>query len=169
MRDASLQGEASDELLSAWFAEYGDAVLRMCYVYLRDSALAEDAMQDTFIKAWRGMKGLRGDSSPKTLIMRIAMNTCKDYRRTAWFRHVDRAASAEDMPLARQTVSDESRMLFDELIGLPEKLKQVVLLYHYQNMTLEETAKALGISRAAVSGRLQKAYALLRSHTEKEE
>ncbi len=169
MHDASLPGEPPEYQLSAWFSEYGDSVLRMCYVYLKDRQLAEDAMQDTFIKAWRSMDKRRGTSSVKTWIMRIAINTCKDYKRAAWFKHVDRAASAESYALSAQPVETDSRILFDDLMQLPDKLKQAVLLHHYQGMTLDETASALSISRSAVSGRLSKAYSMLRGFLEKED
>ena len=59
-----------------------------------------------------------------------------------------------------------SRELFLTVMGLPDKYKQVVLLYHYQNMTMEEVADALRVSRPAVSRRLKKAYELLRAELE---
>ena len=88
----------SEVQLEAWITEYGDAVLRMCYLYLADRTLAEDALQDTFMKVWRGMDGRRNESSAKTWILRIAINTCKDYKRTAWLKHVDRSIAIEDLP-----------------------------------------------------------------------
>ena len=63
-------------------------------------------------------------------------------------------------------VSDESRSVFFEVMQLPDKLKQVILLYYYHGMNLEETAGILRISRAAVQKRLKKAYELLRIQLE---
>lgn len=142
--------------------EYGSDVLRVCAAYLCDRALAQDAVQDTFVKVWRKMDGYRSESSAKTWIMRIAINTCKDYKRTAWLRRVDRTTPAEALPLAAEDASAESRALFEDVLRLPDKLKQPVLLYHFQAMTLAQTAQALGVSRSAVQDRLKKAYALLR-------
>ena len=125
----------SEIRLKEWISRYSDDVLRTCFVLLSDQSLAEDAMQDTFTKAWKNMSQFEGreNASPKTWLMRIAVNTCKDYRRTQW---------------------------------LPDKYKQVVLLYHYQSMTMEEVADALRVSRPAVSRRLKKAYELLRAELE---
>ena len=80
-----------EERLRCWIDVYSDAILRTCFLYLSDRAQAEDALQDTWMKAWRYMgeyerKGVQND---KAWLMRIAINTCKDYRRTAWFRHID--------------------------------------------------------------------------------
>ena len=63
---------------------------RLCYLYLHDQAMAEDAVQETFLKVYRSLKDFRGEASEKTYLTRIAINTCKDMLRTGWFRHIDR-------------------------------------------------------------------------------
>ncbi|HPJ03157.1 MAG TPA: sigma-70 family RNA polymerase sigma factor [Candidatus Limiplasma sp.] len=158
MDDALVPSEVQ---LEAWLTEYGDAVLRTCYLYLADRTLAEDALQDTFIKVWRGMNGRRGESSVKTWILRIAINTCKDYKRTAWLRHVDRSKPVEALPLSSADTTEESRELFDAVMRLPAKYKQAILLYHFHNLTMAETADVLKTSRSTVQNRLHKAYTLL--------
>ena len=77
---------------------YGDALVRMCCLYLNDASLAQDAAQDTFIKAWRNLGQFRGECDERTWLMRIAINTCRDYHRTAWLRHVDRGTPLEALP-----------------------------------------------------------------------
>ena len=54
-------------------------LLRTCYLLLKDAALAEDALQETFVKAWRSYGSYRGEASEKTWLMRIAVNTCRDH------------------------------------------------------------------------------------------
>ena len=163
MHNSMTHGLAPAAKLEEWFALYGDAVLRTCYMYLSDRALAEDATQDTFIKAWRGMEKFEGrnDSSAKTWILRIAINTCKDYRRTAWFKHVDLSRALEELPPAIRDVTGESRAMFMDVMRLPATLKQAILLYHFNDLTLNETAQALHVSRSTIQNRLHKAYALL--------
>ena len=79
---------------------FGTDLYRTCFVYLSDAHLAEDAMQETFIKAWRARETFRGQASPKTWLTRIAINVCKDMLRTGWFRQVDRKISLDDLPEA---------------------------------------------------------------------
>ena len=67
--------------------QYGSSLLRMSALYLKDADLAQDAVQETFIKAYRHLKDYRGDSSEKTWLTTICVNTCRDMLRTAWFRH----------------------------------------------------------------------------------
>ena len=80
-----------EELLALMVAQYEVALLRTCYMYLRDKGLAEDATQETFLKAYKALDTFRGESSEKTWLMRIAMNTCRDMKRNAWFRYMDRS------------------------------------------------------------------------------
>ena len=69
--------------LTVMVRQYEKDLLRMCCVYLRDITLAQDAVQDTFLKAYQAMASFRGEASEKTWLMTIAMNVCRDYRRSA--------------------------------------------------------------------------------------
>ena len=61
---------------------------RLCYLYLHDEDMAEDAVQETFLKMFRSMNDYRGDANERTYLTRIAINTCKDMLRSGWFRHI---------------------------------------------------------------------------------
>ena len=71
---------------------------RLCCLYLHDALLAQDAVQETFLKAYRRLDSFRGEASEKTWLYRIAVNTCRDMARGGWFRHVDRAVEIETCP-----------------------------------------------------------------------
>ena len=134
---------APEEKLAQWIRDYQAALLRSCYLYLQDRGLAEDAVQETYLKAYQHWADFRAESSEKTWLFRIAINTCRDMRRSAWFRHRDR----------RLTLL---------VANLPRKLKEVVLLYYYQDFSVTEIAQALSISQSSVSGRLKRAREALR-------
>lgn len=164
MDDADAPGALQAQRLENWISQYSDAILRMCFVYLRDTGLAEDALQETFLKAWKHMDQFRGseDAGAKAWLMRIAVNICHDYHRSRWFRHTDRSRTPEDLPPGMVAVLPEDQALLTDVYNLPEKEKQVILLYYYQELTLQETADALGLSRSAAHKRLAKARRLLR-------
>lgn len=145
-------------------AEHADAILRMGYVILLDRQQAEDAMQETFLKAWRHFDQFTGGRilNEKAWLMRIAINVCRDYRRGRWFRHVDQRTPLSDLPQRYIEVLPEDHSLLMDVCSLPERYKQVLLLYYYQEMTLSETGDALGISPSAVRKRLLKAQELLK-------
>lgn len=146
--------------------QYGEALLRMCAVYLRDAALAQDAVQETFVKVYKAMNSFRGESDEKTWLMRIAINTCKDMRRAAWFRYVDRRVALENIPQPVIDLSVEQEDLALAVSQLPSKDLEVVLLYYYQGMTILEMAEVLKIPNQTVSHRLKHARDMLRTMLE---
>ena len=154
----------SETRLKEWISRYSDDVLRTCFVLLSDQSLAEDAMQDTFTKAWKNMSQFEGreNASPKTWLMRIAINVCRDYQRKRWFRHIDMRHALEDLPQGMMTVLPEDRELMLDILRLPDDLKKPLILYYYQDMNLQETADALGISKSTVHTRLKKAEQALK-------
>ena len=146
---------------------YQTSLLRMCYLNLQDIGLAEDAVQETFIKAYRALSSFRNESNLKTWLMKIAINTCHDMQRGSWWKHINRAVTLDRLNSASPSVSDDVISLNMEIAKLPMKLREVVLLYYYQNMTTEEIADALRIAPSTVSSRLKKAREKLR-HAMKE-
>lgn len=146
--------------------QYEKDLLRMCCVYLQDLSLAEDAVQETFLKVYKNLNDFRDDCNEKTWLMRIAINTCKDMRRSAWFRFVDRRVTLDRLPTPSSPSSIASIELTMEVMRLPRKLMEVILLYYYQGMKVSEIAQALGISRPAVSQRLKKARGKLHAALE---
>lgn len=143
--------------------EYGDALLRMCFLYLKDHAMAEDAVQETFLRAFRHQDDFQGKSSVKTWITRIAINVCKDILTDPWARH----RSGEDLPdeaTPEPSFSSEDRYVISgKIANLPPKYKEVILLHYYQELKLSEIAEILGESEATVKTRLKRARDMLRS------
>lgn len=147
--------------LERMMEQYGNDLLRICCVYLKDASMAEDAVQETFIKAYRHMASFRGDCSEKTWLVSIAVNTCRDMRRSAWFRYVDRSVDMEKLGIVAEPQEKRSTLL-REIMVLPRKQMEVILLRYYAEMTQSEIAKLLSISEAAVSKRLARARNMLR-------
>lgn len=146
-----------DHKLERLMKQYGPDVYRMCYVILRDRTLAEDAGQDTFVKAYRKFDTLRKEdaASEKAWLMRIAINTCKDYRRASWFRLARQQVEMEELPddMAYEMTLTH-KVLSESLLKLPTKYKEVLLLFYYQDMTYEEIGEVLGVGRSTVHNRL---------------
>ena len=147
-------------------AEQQTALLRMCYLYLHDMQLAEDAVQETFLKAYRTLEQFRGEASIKTWLTRIAMRTCCDMRRSFWFRRMDRRITPEMLPDQPQEADEDETALTLAVMNLPKKAREVILLYYYQDMNVSEIADALGVTQPTVSYRLKRAREKLRQELE---
>ena len=156
----------AEETLHRMMDSYGEGVLRMCYLQLRDTMLAEDAAQDTFFKAYQKLDGFRGDCSEKTWLIRIAINTCRDYQRRAWLKRMDRSVDVETLVLPGEPVEAADDTVIRAVMALPPRSREVVLLRYYQEMQLEEISRVLGIPQGTVTSRLNRARSKLRRQLE---
>lgn len=141
-------------------------LLRLCFAYLHDEELAKDAVQDTFIKVYRHLPEFQNASSEQTWVFRIAINVCKDMKKTPWFRHVDQSVTLDMLPEPIAANNDNERELTVQIMQLPPKLREVALLCWFQGMTYESAAETLGISFQAVGSRLNRARKKLREYLE---
>ena len=151
-----------EERINRLIRDYERDLLRLCCVYLRDISLAEDAVQETFIKAYKGLHTFRGESGEKTWLYRIAINACKDMRRGSWFRVVSREVNLDELQIPARGPEDARSALAEEIMRLPRKYREVIVLYYYEDMKLAEIAKAIGVSAMTVSRRIDKARNLLK-------
>ena len=145
---------------------YGDEIKRFCTLQLRDPFQAEDAAQDTFVKAWKALDTFRNESSQKTWLMHIAVNTCRDYQRTGWFRHMDRRMTPDDLPEQTQEDTVPDGEVTEAIRSLPSGLRMIILLRYYEGLSLNETATAAGVSLATIKRQISKANRLLRERLE---
>jgi len=150
------------ERLTELMREHGNAIFRMCYMHLHDVQLAEDAAQETFLKAYRHLGSFRGECSEKTWLTGIAINVCRDLLRTAWLRRVDRSVDISLLPECAQADEYRDPTVLTQVMQLPAKLREVILLRFYQEMSIKETADALHIGVSAVKARQKKAGDILR-------
>jgi RNA polymerase sigma-70 factor (ECF subfamily) len=157
--------------IQQWIDLYGDDVLKIAYMYLRDKSKAEDAFQEVFLRAFRQMDTFRGDSSVKTWLLRITMNVCKDLRRSFWFRRVwtgklpERTAD-DGLPEQQVIEREQNRGLWEQVLDLPSPLKDVIILYYYQELDVKEIARVLEVPEGTVRSRLHRARERLKKNLE---
>ena len=155
-----------EEKLHQMIDKYEKDLIRMCCAYLRDLSMAEDAVQETFLKAYKGLDSFRGNSSEKTWLIRIAINVCNDIRRNSWFRFIDQKIDVERLQIPKWEQNDVSISLMMEIMRLPRKYMEAILLYYYEDMKVAEIAEMLGISDTVISRRLKKAREMLKGMLE---
>jgi len=156
------KAENREEILRRLMETYEIPVRRMCYMYLKDEHLAKDAVQETFLKAYLALDAFRGDCSEKTWLIRIAVNVCHSMRRTSWMRFVDRRVSLDTLPEPVTQADYGMTELTLDIMRLPRKYMDVVLLHDYQGFTVREAGEMLNIPHQTVISRLKKAHQLLR-------
>jgi RNA polymerase sigma-70 factor (ECF subfamily) len=157
----------------AWahlYRRHYDEVYRYVLYLQGDSAIAEDLVQETFVRAMRGMRGYRGQASFSTWLHRIAINVARrHWRRTsARQRTVEgfaratggqgRAPSPEDV----HTDASRARALLTALETLAPKLREAFVLRDLLGMASSEAAQLLDISPGHLAVRSHRARAKLR-------
>jgi RNA polymerase sigma-70 factor (ECF subfamily) len=154
-----------------------------CYRMLASFDEAEDAVQETFLKAWRGRSGFDGGSQFRAWLYRIATNVCLDMlrrssRRTSassfaevpWLQPypdllLEAAAPGDEQPeavaISRETIS---LAFLAALQVLPPRQRAALIARDVLGWSASETASALGTSVAAANSALQRARATMQSH-----
>ena len=145
--------------------KYGTEILRLCYLYLKDYQLAEDAFQDTFLKVYNNFHKFNGLSTEKTWITRICLNTCKNYLRNPWKWKVKLGnTELNQNEISDQEIFDELEKseLFSSIMNLKQTYKDIILMYYYQQLSVKEISQILGISESNAFTRLSRARQLLK-------
>lgn len=140
---------------------YHGRILRLCQVLLSDSAEAEDAAQDAFIKAYESLSSFRGDAAFSTWITRIAHNQCLDRLRRRSRRKTDSLTAIDEssLPAVQEIENDDAQRA---LAALRPEYKEILALREVAGLTYEEIAANLRCSLDAVKARLRRARKELR-------
>ena len=152
--DRALREPDAREEIGRLMAEYGDGILRQCLLMLGDLSQAEDAAQETFVRAWQSYGGFRAEASEKTWLTAIAANVCRNLLRSPWNRRRVDLSFLEDRPVTAEEPDDT---VLQAVLSLPVKYRQVVVLYYYRECSPGEIAEMLGLPQGTVSVRLKRA------------
>lgn len=151
---------------------YGDYILRLCYTYTKDWQIAEDLTQETFIRYYNAQRNFRHDAEVKTYLYRIAINRCKSYLTSLRFKQFifqDFASKMKAKEDVESTIErkEQAYALFKLIEMLPLKYREVIVLYHYFEMTTLEISNILKVSENTVKTRLRRGRKQLSNKLEK--
>ena len=173
MEHAAVPGMAPEQILQAWIDRYAATILKTCFVCLSDRAQAEDATQDTFIKAITNLQEGKYNVIGKFSfwLYRIAHNVIMDTFRMQKNEHVIEATPGNDlsklkseavMDINRENEYVNSQVLRDVrhmMDRLPTPQREVVYMRFYQELSFKEIAEVTGVSINTSLGRMR--YALI--------
>ena len=158
------------DLTRALYEQYANQIFRYCLHQLGSREEAEDAVQSTFLNAFRGIKRGVVPELESAWLFKIAHNVCLSRRRTTWRR--GRIESPTDFDVVEELAPAPSRRA-DELIGLqdvleqmPENQRRAILLREWQGLSYREIAEELELSQAAVETLIFRARRALASGLE---
>jgi RNA polymerase sigma-70 factor (ECF subfamily) len=152
-------------------------IFRFLLASMRDVDLAETLTQECFLKAHRNWSRFRGDSSPMTWLMRIAINLQKDHwrnRRMQFWRStrtnaIDLDEASEWLPSGERTAEqqilarEQVAQVWNVVANLSERQRTVFLLRYVEERELSEIAQATGLSEGTVKAHLSRALGKVRA------
>lgn len=162
--------QPEESLLEVAVRDHARLVYRIAYSVLRNAAEAEDAVQEVFLRALRYDKKLAGVEDRKAWLARIAWRVAVDHRGQGT-QHAARNAEAPDGELLHSTEPGAERLLLERergeflqrlIAGLPEQLRDPLVLSALEELSPREIGTMLGISEAAVRSRAFRARQILR-------
>ena len=129
---------------------------------------ADEATQETFVKAWSALSGFRGESRLSTWLVRIALNTARSIprgrRQAADAAGLVGAPDPSESPLSTLERGESRRRVRRAVATLPPRQREVVTLKVYSDLTYEEVAAVMGLTVGAVKAHFHQAVANLRRH-----
>jgi RNA polymerase sigma-70 factor (ECF subfamily) len=151
--------------------KYQHRIAKLVSRYVSDRAEVEDVTQEAFIKAFRAIKGFRGESAFYTWLYRIAINTAKNYlvalgRRPPSADIEAEEAEASDAGIGMRDIATPERQLLAEEIGrtvervmaaLPEDLRTALTLREIDGLSYEEIAEVMDCPIGTVRSRIFRA------------
>jgi RNA polymerase sigma-70 factor (sigma-E family) len=132
------------------------ALLRTAYLLTHDHALAEDLLQTALAKAWFSWRRVRGE--PEPYVRRILVNTYA----TWWRRRWNGEQPTETLPERAVEDATDPTDLWTAMERLPRRMRAVIVLRFFEDLTEAQTADALGCSVGTVKSQTSKALAKLR-------
>ncbi len=167
-----------EETRDKWFEnimdQYGDRLTKLSYNYLKDWNLAEDIVQDVFITCYKKYDKMSEVVSFKAWIYRITINKCKDMLKSSLFKKViinpdlfKRIISSEVTPEMRVMKKNEEEYLSICVLELPLKYREVITLFYYEELPIDEISELLKIKRNTVKTRLSRARLKLKTNLER--
>ncbi|MDO7485777.1 sigma-70 family RNA polymerase sigma factor [Peribacillus frigoritolerans] len=165
------QMKDDESLLDEMMSLYGQDILQLVYSYVKDAVVAEDLTQEIFIKCYKALPTYNQQSNIRTWLWRIAINHCKDYRKSWYFRKVSTAEEEQEWTstdnVEEEVIQqDEDRQLAVAVMELPIQYRELIYLHYFQEMKLKEISEITGVKLGTVKTRMRQAKRRLKTYWE---
>ncbi len=158
--DSGGRVEPEHDRATATFDEFvaarSRALLRTAYLLTHDHALAEDLLQTALTKAWFAWKRIHGE--PEPYVRKILVNTYASWWRRKW----NGEQPTDSLPEPPVEDLADPTDLWAAMGRLPRRMRAVVVLRYFEDLTESQTAEVLGCSVGTVKSQASKALAKLR-------
>jgi RNA polymerase sigma-70 factor (ECF subfamily) len=160
-----LERDRQKELFACVVTEHSHAMFRAARAVLDSDTDAQDAVGEAILRAWQSWGSLRKREAARAWLLRITVNCAYEQRRKA-----GRTVPLDECEGALGGAEDRHYVdLWDAVLALPEEQRSAVTLFYYEDLTLAQIAKILGVAQGTVKSRLSRARGRLRELLREEE
>ncbi|WGG45409.1 sigma-70 family RNA polymerase sigma factor [Rossellomorea sp. DA94] len=165
--------EESNPEISELMDRYGKQLMNLAYTYCKDWSMSEDIVQEVFFSAFRNTDTFKGRSSYKTWLYAITINKSKDLLRKPFMkepffqRMKNKVTPTHPTPEQHVIQMEGQHGLAVEVMGLPIKYREVIILYYYEDLSTKEVASLLKIPHSTAKTRIQRGRMALRKQLER--
>ncbi|MBN8209177.1 sigma-70 family RNA polymerase sigma factor [Bacillus sp. NTK071] len=163
------------QLIEELMDQYGEALLRLSYTYVKDWGKAEDVVQEVFLACFLKLSTFRGEASLKNWIYRIAINRCHDYVKSWSFRNIIPSniiikliKNHDPSPEITVVKNEASLHLRNEILRLPLKYRETFILFYHEDLSIRDISSLLDTKEATIKSRLYRARSLLETRLNQE-
>ncbi len=157
--------EGNKDALDNLIRRYYDQIYAYCFHHTNDSGAAEDLCQDTFVSMLEHIGEYKHYNKFLNFLYVIAGNKCKDYFKKKKPIYMDEMPKKEQGGQIQSEL--EEGIVIKQLVnGLPEELREVIILRFYMELRYQDIAKILQISNSLVKYRVKKAISYLQTEME---
>ncbi|MBE4909092.1 sigma-70 family RNA polymerase sigma factor [Bacillus luteolus] len=142
---------------------FGEEIKRLIFSFTKNWTVTEDLTQEVFVSVYLHLEGFREESQIKTWVYRIAINKSKDYLRSWAYRKMvitdsftqekDYLNEQPDILLVKNL---ENQQLFEQVMKLPLKYREVIILFYLKELSIEEVSEMLQLNTSTVKTRLKR-------------
>lgn len=160
------------EMLESIMIEYGSEIKRLVYSYIKNPSDADDVTQEVFVTVYRKLDTFQGKSTLRSWVYAIAINKCKDYLRSWKVRNIKlkgkleqfvKSAAHSYTPEQHIIEKNEEQQLLNQVLSLPIKYREVIILYYFEEFSVHEIADFLSINQNTVRTRLNRGRGKLKN------
>ena len=139
--------------------KYGDSIYRIALVHTQNEMDAQDIVQEVFLKFARNASQFQSDEHIKAWLIRVAINMCTDLKRSAWNR---KTPELNDEYLQAEEFTTGESELYQAVMSLPVKYKDVIHLFYYEGYSIKEISRITEQKENAVKTQLSRGRVLLK-------
>jgi RNA polymerase sigma-70 factor (ECF subfamily) len=166
----------NEAVLEQLMREYGEKIIQLVYLIVKDRSMAEDITQEVFLKAFRGLRTFRAESNMKTWLYRIAINESNKYLRSWSFKHIFSTFKKADVPDCEDDEHVEDAVIgkwtkeqvAERVMAMSPQYRQVIVLHYYEDLRIKEIAQVLNVTEEVVRTKLSRARKQFRALLEEE-